>query len=750
MTYGLRSITTAASKSNKIYTARIYEKNFAGSVEVIPAGPSPFEQNILASSDDPFEPIVASDLTVVLDATNAEALPDLTSRDDKKTYLELKARDWIQTGLNRMDWKNYETNSPVFIDSNLQVKFDGIVQFFEGFSATGVIFPNENVVVTINCVNFDTTSIPSGSGWKLIVQENGIEIFNQTTSTVTYGVEITTSFVAGSQNVYSVLCCTYQIGDNSQTVPAFVEYPIFNGYLLADSSKIQFSTGLKFLYLSFVDGLGMLKSIPYLTNYTNTIDINTNETLLQICLNCLNKLDLPNGFYLNIACNIYAGGMAEADSSFVQIYYAIRNWMNSDYTWQNCLAILETICRSFGAQIFQAKNEFWIANVAERASPTLRYFKYDQTGLGAGFGAFSTNVLVEPYTEAVAHYFVNGDQSKIIRKGYLEIDLKCAATYPPQAIINGNFRDSIVGSVPNHWTFEPGLAGGTCETYHYPDGRARVTMTYGGVGGRTKFYPNSLPDVLINDIIDISFVSGGTGLPILMEILIIDGADEWSFGIDKKWMLNYGGFNPYTVQIGSGMPTISVTTDPCPASGSFIFKFDLYDGVTPFTWDIFSANLTFTTPYQYRLTSNAATATQYKKSVDIILGGASEYVDNKQIASLLDVHGICLNGWYRHGISEFYFGLQRLLIQQYINVQSITQINLEGTIMNVFYGSVYIGTINTLTFTDTTGLYPVNGTYYIFGNSRINYTLDEISGTYLQIGANELSETITDIVTLKI
>jgi hypothetical protein len=93
-------------------------------------------------------------------------------------------------------------------------------------------------------------------------------------------------------------------------------------------------------------------------------------------------------------------------------------------------------------------------------------------------------------------------------------------------------------------------------------------------------------------------------------------------------------------------------------------------------------------------------------------------------------------------------------MQQYVNCLSAAQINIEGDMMSLF-GNNDAGTlgiltlIDTIKFQDATSFLSVSGKFYIFGNCRIDYTDDTISGTFLNVSNTDVTETITDIDILK-
>ncbi len=96
MAYGLKYSMQVAAKSQPtelIYTLEIYKKDFVSDEEVFEAAEDPIIVQVLANSDDPFEPIVPTQLTVLADITDfGGQLPDFTSRDDRLYWGKLYAQ----------------------------------------------------------------------------------------------------------------------------------------------------------------------------------------------------------------------------------------------------------------------------------------------------------------------------------------------------------------------------------------------------------------------------------------------------------------------------------------------------------------------------------------------------------------------------------------------------------------------------------------------------------------------------------
>lgn len=770
MSLYLRHFTTqAASKSGRLYTCDIYEDGYIGSVVNLPAALRPFEQNVLASSDDPFEPVLASELKVSLDITDATEIPILTSRDDKKYFVKLSAQDYPIADTSNGLWKLYETSSPSFIDCNLKIWVNGVNVLTQFTAATGSLIFNTGDTVLVECTNLISPTNPAGSGWKLQIQKNGGSIYSGVNTTAAIGTELSYTFTVTNQSVYEILCCTYQIGDDSQTVPVNPSYDVFQGWILMDSTRLSFSTGRRFLDLSISDGIAMLKNFRYYDNYQTPsvtplnnavlVDINTTESLLAICLRCLNKLTLAQGFKLNIACNIYPGGASTSSCSFSQIYYYIRNWQNSDLTFQDCYTVLQTICRSFGCQIFQAGSEYWIVNVNERCAD-LRYFQYDQSGTLVSSGTIAKGRTIKPYVDSTTpHFFVNNSQSKNIRKGYPVISLKNNYSFAPNLIDNGNLkRAATVGTdIVYNWQ-KTVPATGTLSVTTLSEW---VALSMGiATTGATTVQPLSIARGFMGDSLTLSFTMCGyittPTLPACQVLLFVadiaTGTVQYYLDNNNQWVLGTGTFRNVTSSTTGLFERVSITTPPLPEDCNIYMTVRVAAGITMANVIVADFSLTASSPNQYKTALGYYNfLSNYKKDQDIIMGG--QY-DMCMVGALLDSTKAILGSWYRYGVTESYLNLTALILQQYINCLSAAQVNIEGDIMSLFGNNdasvlSLLTLIDTIKFQDSTSFLSVNGFKFIFGNCRINYTDDEIGGTFLNVSNTDITETITDIVTQK-
>ena len=275
------------------------------------------------------------------------------------------------------------------------------------------------------------------------------------TSQLTVNVDITDVNFAGGETIPDL---TNQNDFKYYCILLSGSNIVFRGYLLSDQTTLPFNSGRKILSMKFIDGLTMLKNIPL--PFTSTHP-NVYEDLRTTVIKCLEPIEYPSvlsytSASLKIICNIFGDGMATKATSannepLSQSFVANRTWMNSDVSYQNCWDVLEAICKSFGAQLCQAEGDWWFCNVVERARATADVVTVSLTsGAVTSSGTKRMGFNLKPYTPATDDlYFINGSQSKRIKKGFANINVK--HTFKTHNLVpNAQFEEVTAGQ-PDNW-----------------------------------------------------------------------------------------------------------------------------------------------------------------------------------------------------------------------------------------------------------------------------------------------------------
>jgi hypothetical protein len=643
MSYGKAYTITAAAKTEPTettYTCEIWQKGFSGSVQTLDPAFQPFTAQILASSDDPFDPILASTFRIVVDVTDfTGTLPDFTGTDDRQFWVKLY---------------------------------------------------------------------------------NG-------------------------------------------------SYYVWQGFVINDTISIPFVSGRTFLSIPCTDGLAMLKNIPYVPS---NADINVAEDLSTTITNCLNKIVLPDGYYVNYCCGIYATGLSTSASVFKQTYYPTRNWMKESprpsqtgtpiSPFLNCYDVLSNIVFSFGCQLFQSYGQWWIANVNERGEDSIRSFQTTEANGSESVTVRFTERDIVPFadTTSTPWFFQDASQIKILRKGYQSFELKCPTVYAPNMTDNGAMID-IDSSFPRNWV--KSLTGVTLSSLGNYNAILLAPTDPSGPLRQVQCTALSNAPAYIGDKLNLSFLIDGqytiSATPkVQLQIFIVTPSVVfWYMDKDGNWSTTSGLIDV----IGNTTATyeqISYSSKVFPVSGKLTITY-LCDYYNTQTCVIANQQVTYSSPYDYRLVSNSVTDVSYKKQVEFYLGGPCDQFNTSQRGSLLDSSGATLQAWHRYNISESFDDLTKLIAQQYYNIQSNAVINVDGTLKNLLdtRSTVLspkkiphvIGSLDNVKFQDTTGVVSISGKYYIAGATNLNYTEDTVSGTFLEVSDTDITVSFSDKTILK-
>ena len=120
MAYAKHYTSSFATKSGQTLTIELWDESGSSVIEY-PC--DSYNKQYIPGSDDPFEPVYASQITVVLDVTeNMAAMPDFTAMDDRKYW----AKVFLGSDL---DWQGWVLSDEVEINFDgdvRQVKFNAI------------------------------------------------------------------------------------------------------------------------------------------------------------------------------------------------------------------------------------------------------------------------------------------------------------------------------------------------------------------------------------------------------------------------------------------------------------------------------------------------------------------------------------------------------------------------------------------------------------------------------------------------
>lgn len=585
MAYAQRYLIQNQGKSFQIFTLEIYERDYTGgTIEQIAADLDALIHKLITDSDDPFQPIVASTLNLKADISDyTDTLPDFQTTDDRKYFVKLKSNYQLGDNKAAILWRAYQSVDPIYLDSNLQITVDGAVRVLEFVNNTGSLIIDAGDSVLVELAVFEVPGVvPVGGGWKLQVQADGVDIYNVTTSVPILGATLSFAFTALTGVVYSVLCESYQAGDPGPAIPDDIEYKIWKGFILSDDARLRHSTGYLPLAIGCVDGLAILKNIEYQPPFADINRIGTGLDHRSTIMRCLNAIEYPDGFFLNIAVSIFANGMVDriadpAAEPFSQIWVPSSQWVLSPGKFKDCYTILTEILKPFGASLIQSAGEFWIIDTNDRALDTVYFTRLDETNTVTGSGVRKMKYTIKPYTTGIQDpYFVDDTQIKIVKKGFTVVNTKFDYTYPQNMIDNGNLIRRDATGLPDSWSKT------SLVTYGSIGLRYAFQMDVSVAAGGTSATANadSIANIALGSKLSVTFdmetdENIGPVMQYRLEVLIIinDGTNlyYWTDDNGGRWRMNPGvGVNKlYRIEQAG---QVSIQTNPVPVGGVLSFK----------------------------------------------------------------------------------------------------------------------------------------------------------------------------------
>jgi hypothetical protein len=522
-------------------------------------------------------------------------------------------------------------------------------------------------------------------------------------------------------------------------------YFVWQGFVLMDSIAIQFTTGRNFVDIICVDGLGLLKTVPYVPT---SASINTSESLLQIIRNCLQNIGYPVTFYINSAINYYATAHNTAESYIRKTHIFPTSWTNNDFTFKSCYDILQSICVAHGAQLYQSGGEWWITSVNERASDTIRVFRTDNTSATDTLSTVNINRRITPYLSDVStpYYFIDNSQTKVIKKGFTSLEVISDLDYAQNTVDNGNMYLLDYGSgIPVNWSRTLGTSG----TFNM----SSVDGIYGAqiTPGSTNTTLTALSCGVVNegDIITIEYQAKCNIVGNLeVEILITAGLTTTEYTKLASGAGVWGAGPTYFEDeiTNTNLQTRTITTSAAPFTGNLTIKFrTISTGIT----NVFIANLkkTATSTYSKKLIFNNQTANNlYKKSINTPIGGSFPLTNVSQIQSILSTGDNALVSFSRFSGGPTYSNLATLLFSQLYNIYGKANINLQLTQYNLFTGSKVIGLVENFGVEDTTSVISINSSRFVFSSCTLDYVNNTISGTALEVSNANLPYTLVSSI----
>lgn len=562
----------------------------------------------------------------------------------------------------------------------------------------------------------------------------------------------------------------------STGVYSYYDYLIWQGFLLVDQSSIPFTTGLKFISFKAVDGLGLLKNITFNPDIVIPVTDADLMSLKYVVLKCLNKIGLPDLFYINIQISIFAAGMndrgaAATNEPFSQTYIQIRNWLKEPFIYKSCYDVLSEICVGFGCQLFQSNGQYLFSQVNERFEESVYLTKYDNSGTTISGGLYKNVFKVQGYGLSANMYWIDNGQTKVIKKGFNKLVVTEDMVYPVNLFVNENVYDEYLGA-PVGWqvtgdnftTTKEIYLGFECRklTYNRAVSMSICNLT-SNMGSKLKIFKNEIY-TLSFDFLITPEISGLSSFALW--IGANDGFDLYGVNLDTK---AWGDFSwqEVTVNGDEAWGSVSYEMQPAHISGEFFIYVSLGIGGglgvfnTKETLRVKNFQLKGTNNEKQKIQSVEVTGERgsnnnYKKEVSIALGAIPVQSNNMITGVLQDASNNVLTGWYRYGIVGTFDSLQKLLVQNYMNATAKNSIAVQGKVYNVYAKKKNellkenLEYLSSYEVEDNAGdPLTVSGKRYVNANCNFNFIDNSIDVNLLETGNTDVDITITEEIIYK-
>jgi hypothetical protein len=526
---------------------------------------------------------------------------------------------------------------------------------------------------------------------------------------------------------------------------------IWRGFLFNDYSEIGFSTGINQASLVCIDGISFLQDQEYQFEVTDSI--NTTQQWLDLIFVGLRFLGYPEDLYLVIACSFYAEGMlnrSDGDSyePFAQTYQYRRDFVGVSF-----YDIIENMLRTFNCRMYQSNGDWWITSTMEVAAPTRYYTKYDVGDYATidSSGVLDNVINIAPYEYGNVH-FIDNSQTKILRKGFYNIQLRNRYSSPINLIHNADLKEIIGGSgaIPpltayGFFTTLTGTATATAivydseqfNSYYLTAGTGDAILQILGPSS-PYFYTPYVGGFPLN-----FSVEHKNGVAMKIQIALLNtGSGNKYLDNNGNWQTNSNTYITFPAWDGSDpWSTFTLTIPPFFVglfSTTFLMGY-LNIKILVETNSTEVRNFILTqgqTEVQYAVISNSSTEEKSTLKVfDIPYGQVYPNANGLQVltlGSLYDSNGIFLENWYFEYLIAGGAQILSSLARQYIKIYQRNIATLEADLGAIQADNGYINLDKVYTVTDpSTGNLSYNGKQFALNRLTTNSYNDQVNGVQL-------------------
>ena len=460
---------------------------------------------------------------------------------------------------------------PLFFDTYITPTSDITISAYTTYSATEY--------TAINSAVFETTC-PSGNGTFEVYTEYYTSTVSQAAAQALADAD--TGFNASGQ-AYADAVGTCYVG------PYDFDDLIWTGFIIPDGCQEAFTFAPYPISVNAVDGLGLLKNLSYCQNDGNFYI--GKQSFIEVIEACLVRLEAPS-LVLNTCVNIYETSMTQGNAfdPLALAYVNSERYLKDDqFTPMNCEEVLKSILEEWTAVMIQSGGEWYIYRPTELALSGNLVFRryldgdriYDQptvtTDLDCLLGGESEGLLLAPF------FHINTDQMKMIDRPYKNASM----SYKYGKIEN---KDENLAN-PNLQGAAQGCGGdpiGPCDDVTIP-GYTKTGTMYAGLypGGGVIFYnqgdtfpvstnyyenDNTIPVDNKNRIkIVIEYINPAyiNGTDMNFIITLNEGLDDYYLNFNNNWVTSLSPI-AYSVRSEPGTTgTLTIISDVVPITGLF-------------------------------------------------------------------------------------------------------------------------------------------------------------------------------------
>lgn len=523
---------------------------------------------------------------------------------------------------------------------------------------------------------------------------------------------------------------------------------IWRGFLFNDYAQIGFSTGINEASLVCIDAISFLQDQEYQFDVTESI--NTTKQWLDLMFDALIFLGYPEDLYLVIACSFYADGMLDrSDGSynepFAQTYQYKRDFVGVSY-----YDILENMLNTFNCRMYQSNGDWWITSTMEVAASTRYYTKYDVYDSGAidSSGVLNNVIDIEPYEYSNVH-FIDNTQTKILRKGFYNIEIRNKYESPINLIHNANLK-STTGTSPSFGAYGwYTTLTGTAQGYviDYPDEQFNSFYLSAGTG-------DAYLQILAAGPLFYNYTPYVGGVPLNLSIehrnsitmkiqiaLLDTGSGNRYLNNSGVWVSNSNTYVDFPAWDGkTDWGTFNLTIPilfPSISSSNFLMGYlNIKILVADNSTEVRNFVLTQDNEVQYAVVKSDSTEEKSTvKIFEIPYGQIYPTSTGKEILSLGALYnssGVFLDNWYFQYLSLSRTELVSFIALQYIKIYQRNIATLEADLGAIQADNGYINLDKVYTVTDTlTGNLSYNDKQFVINRLSTNSYYDQVNGIQL-------------------